>query len=645
MFSRSMKYLITTCLTAIVVPFFIDIPLFSQKQLRNDTISRIPEGRINHLGYRTLSVKGIIVKIPDTPVPPAISSGDRLPVFFDSLKMKASRYLITKKLYELMVVNPKPLPVTSLNRSSDIDFRLYTGRRIRNIEIRKLNVFGTDINNPDYFHPNKIETLLNRTHLNTNDFIIRKNLLFKKGDAVSPLILSDNERLLRELPFIVDSRILVVPAGNNEADIIVITKDVYSLGVDLRYSGTHSGDFSIFDRNILGIGHEFRLEVPYDSNLPDSPGFGISYEINNISKTFLNLNVFFYDGLGKKTYGFDLQRKLMSSATKYAGGISVKEMFTTEDLDTMAVPGPLKYNLQDYWLMRSFLLNKESVSRLIVGVRYTNNNVFDHPFILPDSYHYLQKYELFLGSLAFSMRKFYKTSMIYSYGPTEDIPYGGMANLTVGREINEFRDRIYGGVSVSAGQSIPSIGYFYSSAGISAFFNGKKTEQGLLHLGTSYFSNLQYLGKYRVRNFVRMDYIRGFDRNSDEKIVFNTENGFSGFRNDSVGGRQRINLSFESVFFRPGNFYGFRLAFFAFGDLGYLFGTNEYITQGEVLSSIGVGIRVRNDNLVLNTFQIRFSFFPNLPDYSKVNYVNVSGENLLKPDNFDPGPPSLVPYR
>ena len=43
--------------------------------------------------------------------------------------------------------------------------------------------------------------------------------------------------------------------------------------------------------------------------------------------------------LEEKTYGFSLSRKLVSSTTKYAGGISVRQMYTTVDLDTLACSG------------------------------------------------------------------------------------------------------------------------------------------------------------------------------------------------------------------------------------------------------------------------------------------------------------------
>ncbi|HRT47723.1 MAG TPA: hypothetical protein P5151_06135, partial [Bacteroidales bacterium] len=62
-------------------------------------------------------------------------------------------------------------------------------------------------------------------------------------------------------------------------------------------------------------------------------------------------------------------------------------------------------------------------------------------------------------------------------------------------------------------------------------------------------------------------------------------------------------------------------------------------------SGLGVGLRIRNDNLVFRTFQIRIGYFPYLPEYSRVNYIMLSGEQLLRPKNFEPGRPSLIQYR
>lgn len=589
----------------------------AEEDLKNDTIIRIPKGSLIHAlegGYNF--VPDTILTLPNSLIPPRQQNRDKNLIFYDSLKVRASKKPFTKKLYAFVVVMPQPINSKQITLKSDEGYINYKGRVIRKIEIRQLDVFGSSVNNPENSHPSGIEKILNRTHINTNVKIIRNNLIFTEGDSVSPLKLSDNERILRQLPFIDDARIIVVPVSDSEADIVVLTKDLYSLGGSYDYKGFKAGEVSVFEKNILGIGHELGFDIPYNSNKTNSPGFGVHYYANNIAKSFINLSANYLNGLGQETYGFSLNKKLLSATTKYAGGISVRQMYTSVVLDSI-LPLPLKYNLQDYWVSRSFLVNEESVSRIILGARYTNNNVFYRPEIMPDSYHYLQRYKMFLGSAALSFQKYYKTNLIYGYGRAEDVPIGSLMKLTVGHEINEFKTRSYAAFEASTGTYVNRLGYFYTSAGLGSYINNTQTEQGVFSLNLEYFTNLLPLGRNRIRNFITVNYTRGFDRNTDEILYLNNKNGFAGFRNDSISGNQRVTLNVESVLFSNMNFYNFKFAFFAFSDFSFLAGTNQYLSSGSFLSELGVGVRIRNDNLVFKTFQIRICIYPDAPPIQK----------------------------
>jgi len=605
---------------------------------------------INHISRRAIvnlwkdiptlfndSLKAESLKLMPLPHP-----SDRNTQFYDSLKVRASKNRFTKRIFDFLIVNPDTIYKRRFASTSDANYKKYVGKKIRKIVVRRLNVFGTDINYPYLDNPKKYEKILNKTHFNTTENIILKNLLFKEGDEISPQKLSDNERLLRELPFIGDARIQVIPVSNEEADIIVFTKDIYSLGGELVFRGLKRGSVSVFDKNILGLGHELGIDVPFDNRAPNTPGLGVHYYANNIRKTFIDLNAQYLNGLGKETYGFALNRNLVSSTMKYAGGIAFRHMSSTFDISPVPLPVPYKYNLQDYWISRSILFNKESVSRFIIGTRYINNNVYSHPTILPNSYHNLQQYKLFLGSAALSIQKYTKTNLLYSYGRNEDVPYGALLKVTAGREYNEFKNRTYIGSEAAFGNKFDDFGYFYLYSGLSTYINNNRTEQGLLSIRLNYFSNLQTFGNFRMRNFVYLNYSRGFGRYTNEYLRFSTENGFSGFRNDSINGNQRLSVSIESVLFSPLNIYGFRFAFFGFADLSLLSQTSALYNYS--LSSIGLGIRIRNDNLIFNTLQIRFAFFPNPPSFSRISNITVSGVQLLHPYNFEPGQPGTIPY-
>lgn len=624
----------------------IFLPSYPQRQFSADSVVRpgehLPAPDIRKI---RLSLPGTSKSGASMLIPPAGNGGHRTMIFLDSLKTRASKTLITKKLYDFIIIDRDPETTKEISGSSEEKFIKSSGLKIRNIEIKRLNVFGSNINTPDFFDPNMTEKLLNKTHFNTNELIIKKNLLFQSGDTISPLTISDNERYLRELPYIDDARILVVPVSDSLADVIVVTKDIYSLGARANLAGVGKGKISVFERNIFGMGHEFGIDVPWDADSTNSPGFGVNYKVNNLGRTFTDLGLFFNDGLGKKTYGIDIGRRLISSTSKYAGSITLRRTITSEDLDSLPEPQPVKYNLQDYWLLRSFLLDRRSVTRLIIGARYTNNNVFQHPYILPDSYHHLQQYRLFLGSVSYSVQRFYKASLIYGYGRTEDIPRGLLFNITAGRELNEFKNRYYTGASVSLGESVSKIGYLYSSAAFGTFIHNNKTEQGILSFRANFISNLAYTGRYRIRNFINVEYTRGFDRYNDESLTFIRDDGFSGFRNDSIGNSQRLAFNFETVLFSPVDFYGFRFALFGFADAGFLFGTNQFVARGDFVSAIGLGLRVRNDNLILNTFQLRLGFYPNVPAYSSTTPLIISGQQMLRPYNFEPGQPSIIRFR
>lgn len=564
--------------------------------------------------------------------------------FYDTLKVKAEKKKITSLLYDMVIVKPRSVRNTDGKMNSTTPFDDYMGMVIRKREIIRLNAFGTRIDDPLEYNPTRTQKFLNSTYTKTRRFILNRYLLFREGDTISPLEMSDNERLLRELPFIDDAKIIIVPADSNIADVAVVVKENYPRAFDLKLNSISSGRVALYDRNFVGLGHELEISVPYRFDKYPYPGIGAKYSIRNIRRSFSDFELDFSDGLGITTMGGIYQRKFVTSETKYSWSASLRQTFTSEDLDTMTVPEPLRYIYQDYWAARAFMLDRSSVTRLIVTGRYLNNNVFRRPEIDEFSYYRLQKYYIVTGSLAVSSQRFINTSLIYSYGRTEDIPYGYMIEALGGREINEFKSRYYGGVMASYGNVFKSFGYVYAGLSLSSFFNGNQTEQGLVEMKVRYFTPLIQAGRSKVRTFVNLYYMKGFDRYTDEFLYLHNDDFIRGFRNDSVKGNTRIVLSVEPVLFTYKPLIGFRFAFFAFANAGFLAGGDTDSAHYGALG-FGAGVRIRNDQLVFNTIQIRFAFYPLTPPWSETSWVNLNGLARLRPPGFEPGPPGVIPFR
>ncbi len=583
---------------------------------------------------------GSVLKAQEVPPADTLSKA-----FYDSLRVRAEKKRITSMLYDMIIVGPVPRGSARENLRNTSAFDKYEGMVIRNVEVIRLNAFGTNIDNPAEDDPSKAEKLLNSTYTKTKKFILNRYLLFSEGDTISPLEMADNERLMRELPFVDDARITIVAADGNYADVAIIVREKYPYGASVRIDDVESGLIRAYDRNFAGLGHELTLAMPYDFSEYPYPGFGINYSARNIAGSFSDLDLEFADGLGKTVIGGVYSRDFITSETKYAWSASIVVTYTTEDLDTMLIPVPLRFSLQDYWAARSFMLDRTTVTRLIFSGRYIHNNVFRRPEIDDNSYYRLQSYKLVTGSLALSSQRFINTSLIYSYGRTEDIPYGYMVELMGGRENNEFKWRTYGGLRISYGNIFTRIGYIYGGASVSAFFNDGRSEQGMVNGSLRYFTPLMQVGRSKARTFVNFYYTRGINRYTDELLFLKNDAFVRGFRNDSISGDTRLAFSLEPVILIRKPLIGFRFALFAFADLGVLisdgFPDGGYYT----VPSIGAGVRIRNDQLVLNTLQIRFAWYPNTPPYSEQSWFNVSGVQKLKPPDFEPDPPGVIPFR
>lgn len=566
---------------------------------------------------------------------------------YESLRDEASNNNFTKFLYDLVIVSDKKATYNSVDAPSDQAYNLFEGMIISEIDIHTMAPYGAkleDININNVVHSTNF---VNKTHVKTREQNIQKHLFFTIGDTVNSLMLSDNERSIRDLPYIYDCRVVVVPLSETEVKVVILTKDLYSLGLTTSwYHAYREGSALLYERNLFGIGHELSLKVPFDTRYFDNIklGYGATYKINNLFKQFATLSVSYLDSLDIDTYGISLSRDFYNSSTKYAGGISLTRNSIRERPDSLFSSMLGRYDHRKLWLARSFLIEDDPVTRIVLGFDYTYNNPIARPVIEPHSYQYYQTYHSLLGSITLSSQKYHKTNLLYGYGRTEDIPYGGMINITLGKEYGEFQDRYYIGSILSFGRPINNLGYLYASVWMSSYDNDNTREQGVFLAKANYISNLRSIGAFRMRNFLKVEYVSGFNRYSDEYLEFLSKDGFSGFRNDSITGDNRFTASFESVLFGPRNIWGFKFAYYLFGDIGYIYNQGHRMTQGDILSSIGLGVRMRNDNLIINTIVVRLAYYPSLPPNSYARWIMLSGERSFQPENFEPTPPAVIPY-
>jgi hypothetical protein len=150
-------YRIASVLLLFLISSLLLYPRTGQQQ---DTILKISRGSLIRIRDNKSFVRSdTIITIPPSLVIVPETKDQNTVLFYDSLKAKASRAKLTRALFDLVIISPDTSSSNKIIEKSDEDFREYSGIKIRNIQVRRLNVFGADINNPGSYEPNKVEKL------------------------------------------------------------------------------------------------------------------------------------------------------------------------------------------------------------------------------------------------------------------------------------------------------------------------------------------------------------------------------------------------------------------------------------------------------------------------------------------------------
>lgn len=572
---------------------------------------------------------------------------DRTDRFYDSLKFRAEQNALSREMHNILIRS-------SAGRGGNADNPyvngniIYSDRTIRKIQILKVNTFGQDVYDTTHQQLNLIQRVGNSTHVKTQDVVIRNRLLFKPGDLLDPLEVADNERLLRELPYIQDVNIVIDPVANTDSvDLTVIVKDVYPLGFSYELFDVDYGKAGLWNLNMFGTGHELRMYSTYNLSRSPKMNFKSAYRINNIYNTLITSTIRYENTWKEDLVELNLERNFLTPRIKYGGGLNFLADDAFIDIrttDTTFTDVHINYHHYDAWFGRSFEIrefkNLFTRTNFFITTRFRNDIFFRSPGQSDEMFYLYQDRQTILVSIGITEQGFVKSNYVNGFGTTEDIPYGMKLEITTGYDWNKISERFYTGFSLSSGAYYPGIGFIYNAATIGGFLNSD-FEQGLLNYQFQYFSPLIGRGTHRARIYLDLLYEGGFNRFADEYLYFRKNEGIRGFEYLQPIGRQKLAVNLESRLFSPRDIYGFRFVYHIFVDAAMIDELNSSILKNPVYTGFGVGLRVRNERLVFNTLQLRFAYYPRLPEGAEGEMFQLKGVAPRSPENFSITPPEV----
>ncbi|MEO9965710.1 MAG: hypothetical protein ABJF11_07980 [Reichenbachiella sp.] len=573
---------------------------------------------------------------------------ERTQEFYKQVEKKMSKSKVASLMYGVMFANNGSSP--RAEEFHEQAFTPYERDKISSLKYKHLPIFGATVKDTTKNNPSKWTKPLNKIHVHTQDWIIRKNLTFKEGDRVDPSDLVDSERLLRRLDYVKDARIMIRQGSTRrKVDVAVVTQDVFPYSLLLTPSNDNDALFGLSNVNIAGIGHE--LEYDYIRN----GGSDFFYRIINIQGSFIDSELNYANHFRRTGIGGFLSRDFYTQETKYAGGAALSRYkygeYNYEPASDVASPYFYEKKYASLWLGRSFktnikthLLGINAETNAVASAGVEHSDFYDRPIVTADTNYRYHDNTTYLLSLGLSSRNYYKDRFIVQFGRTEDIPTGSELGVVAGYQTTEFNERVYIGFNYARGGYIRKFGYLNGIVSWGSFLSENGYENGIFRIGADYFTSLINVNQYKIRQFVDLTFSQAL--HPDEEYILSSEDhlGIRGVRSYYLRATTKLNLRLETVLFTPINLIEFRMALFGFFDYTMTKNIRNNFFDTDHFLGLGGGIRLRNDNLAVSTIQIRLGYYPSTPINAGTGLVDLSTSSHLNIRDFAFRKPEIIPF-
>jgi hypothetical protein len=544
----------------------------------------------------------------------------------DTFFLAKKKGLLGRLGRSISLAPPGPAPVKVAN-----PFLKFSGKTIRSIQYASLG-FDRNIYDSNEINTNFGIRIAKAFHKNTKTSVIRRNLFFKEGDRVYPYLLADNEKHLRDLPYIQDARIIVEldPKSQDSVDIIVITKDVFSIGGSLNIGNINQGSAQLKEENFVGTGDQLQAIGLYDKARTPMYGYGGQFIDRDIKGSFIDwttgfttFNTAISGGGSEETQLYSrFDKPLVSAYFPWTGSLSAVYSKTNNGYAPRTSLYDSFYRYENYNLNAWFGYNFGSKKLLYQNFKipiqkFIAIRALDQHFtMVPDTLSMINNFGYqnisgVLGAIDIFKQSIYRTNFIYGFGRNEDVPEGFSTSLLGGWIIREGRQRPYYGLDFLGSSFTKKESYYDYTFRIGGYWYNNHFEDADILFNMDHFTRLRKWGSnWYNRNFFTLGITKQINPVLNQPLLLQSGFGLPYFPNGMLAGDIRATAKGQCVFYELKKLLGFRFAPFAFADACSLTPTGLPIDKSEIYTAVGGGIRTRNENLIFGTFELKAFYFP-----------------------------------
>ncbi|MFV0594030.1 MAG: hypothetical protein ACK5M7_21845 [Draconibacterium sp.] len=502
---------------------------------------------------------------------------------------------------------------------ADNYYSIYKNRVVKSIQIERVAVLDGNVFDTAHVNTSGVGRFLNSTYQPTRERVVRNNLKFRENDRLNPRIFSDNERLLRDLSYIEDARIQVIPDENSldSVTVLVVVKDRYPIGVGGKLKDVNAFEVEPYSRNFLGLGHNLGAVFEFDGSTDDKFGYGAYYGIDNIGGSFFNGEISIDKGLDQQVFQVQLDKPFVTTYTRLGGEVLFKKL--TEkiaerpNVSDSIVDKNTKYsmNLADVWMGYSFLFQHDEKHPFInVAARYYSEKFTDRPTENLEANYPFHDDQIFLLSASFQQVSYVKTTNLVQYGPIEDIPVGINLNLTGGWQHTSFVDRPYAGARLNYALYFQNAGIFSATADFGVFRYQSEFEDVISVLKLAYASPLTDLGNVEWRNLFQFSFNAVYNPRYLIPVLY-TDYLMARDDRDGFNGNRNIALNYHPIFYTNYNLWGFRFSVDPFVDFGWANQAVYERNKWDSYTRLGLNLSTKNESLIFPAMHMQLAYFVN----------------------------------
>ncbi len=526
----------------------------------------------------------------------ALLSGDLV----QQLRRRCPKNKFTQWLFNFLFTRP-PAPPKKLTIASYLPYEGKTIGLMRRLD--KQGVFRTEAL--------KWKRLANIVLTTTKDRGILDQLSFVSGGNIVPQQLINSQKRLSNLAHIEDAQITVQEhsSSRDTIDVHITTQDLFPISLDLSLG---KPSLSLTHNNLFGWGHLLQHQVFYKKGL----GYSITHNTSNTKQSGITSEWQYLNTQKNSINRLRVFRKF-TDQDNYAGKVEAKKIRKVKwrilDGITNLQSTSFSFYHQCVWLGTTFTIHSSDnrhQGRLFLTGKMAHQHFMQRPGVTKNTNRYFHQYVFGAGSLGFSNKKHYEDQLVYEVGGVEHIPYGSKINIIGGYQFGEFINRPYLRLDIAQGGRIQQLGHLYSAVHIGGFWHDKAVEQGILQLQLEYFTPLLSMDRQWIRQFIRLNYLAGYNMFTGELISTNISKASACLRDPFLGGTQRLHLGLETVLVTPMHFSGYRLAALGFVDAVRLQDAQGKVRQSSFCKALGIGFRCAHPRFVFGTLQVKVGYSP-----------------------------------